>query len=403
MRAIVLASAFLAGVSHLRAQDVSAGAEFTLLLTRSARVPGGAVLQELRIVRPAVMAHAAFGASFWVMATLNLEGATIPAGELAPGNWGEGFFDRRHPHTYAHEIMTGWMRRWPERGFAISVSAGKGFVPFGTDDPMTRPAVRYPVNHHWSQVLERWVAIAAVGHGPVVVEGALFNGDEPERPSQWPRVARFGDSRAARVTLQPAPGFELQGSLARVASPEHRGGAGTVHRKSSTSARLQRPFLAGVLTGLAEWSHNTEADGFFEFDSWLLEAELRLGSARAYARFERTERPEEERLLDNAYRAVRPHLENSNIGTSRWIAITAGAGRRVQWRRAWLEPVVEVSRVSARRVEGVFDPAAHFGATSWWTFSVALRTGALARMTRMGRYGLAVGSGGVEGMEDHHR
>ena len=38
-------------------------------------------------------------------AMLNLEGATIPEGELAPGNWGEGFVDRRHPHTYVHELM----------------------------------------------------------------------------------------------------------------------------------------------------------------------------------------------------------------------------------------------------------------------------------------------------------
>lgn len=40
-----------------------------------------------------------------LLATLNLEGLTIPEGELTPGAWGEGFIDRRHPHTSAHELM----------------------------------------------------------------------------------------------------------------------------------------------------------------------------------------------------------------------------------------------------------------------------------------------------------
>jgi len=53
----------------------------------------------------------------------------------------------------------------------VSLAAGKGFVPFGTDDPMTRPFAAYPVNHHLAQILERYVAIAAVSAGPVIVEG----------------------------------------------------------------------------------------------------------------------------------------------------------------------------------------------------------------------------------------
>ena len=51
---------------------------------------------------------------------------------------------------------------------------------------MVRPFLRYPVNHHLAQILERAVAIAAVRAGPVLAEAGLFNGDEPERPGQWP-------------------------------------------------------------------------------------------------------------------------------------------------------------------------------------------------------------------------
>lgn len=90
-----------------------------------------------------------------------------------------------------------------ERTIELFLAAGKGFVPFGTDDPMSRPVVRFPVNHHLSQVLERAVALAGVRAGPVTVEGSLFNGDEPASPGSWPAWDRFGDSWAARLTLSP--------------------------------------------------------------------------------------------------------------------------------------------------------------------------------------------------------
>ena len=68
----------------------------------------------------------------------------------------------------------------------LSLSVGKGFVPFGTDDPIVRPVIRYPVNHHLAQILERAVIIAAARHGPAGIEAALFNGDEPERRASGP-------------------------------------------------------------------------------------------------------------------------------------------------------------------------------------------------------------------------
>ena len=69
-------------------------------------VPGGGTLTEARVVQPVLMLQAgALGGHLGFTGTLNLEGLTIPSGELLPGGWGEGFTDRRHPHTYAHELM----------------------------------------------------------------------------------------------------------------------------------------------------------------------------------------------------------------------------------------------------------------------------------------------------------
>ena len=60
--------------------------------------PGGGPLTEAHVVQPVLMAIGhGFGQLLQFTATLDLEGLTMPGGELAPGDWGEGFIDRRHP------------------------------------------------------------------------------------------------------------------------------------------------------------------------------------------------------------------------------------------------------------------------------------------------------------------
>src|SRR6185312_14742406 len=81
------------------------GAQGVLLYTRVDPVPRDHSLGEIRATQVAVMAHAgAFSNRLRLLATVNLEGLTMPDGELTPGAWGEGFIDRRHPHTYLHEL-----------------------------------------------------------------------------------------------------------------------------------------------------------------------------------------------------------------------------------------------------------------------------------------------------------
>jgi len=365
-----------------RAQ-ASVGAQAVLAVTWADRTPFGDARTEAKVVHPVVMARFARG-PFRLDATLNLEAATMRGGELALGVWGEGFNDRRHPHTVAHELIVSvGTRRW-------SVSVGKGFVPFGSDDPMSRPALRYPVNHHWSQLLERAVTAAGVRVGPAALEAALFNGDEPERPGQWPAWDRFGDSWSARLTLFPAPGLEAQVSTADVASPEHRPGAGPEHRKWSVSLRAELPRGRSRVTSLVEWGRDAELDGFFRYYTALAEAQLERGPARAWTRLERTDRPEEQRVFGDPFRSVRPHFDNSILGISRWNTVTVGAARTWTWRRAVrLEPLAEVTFARVTNVTGVVQtPEALFGRNQLWTASVGLRIGAGAPIHRMGRYGV---------------
>jgi hypothetical protein len=352
-------------------------------------VPRGGTLSEARLLQPAVMMHAgALGDRLRLTGTLNFEGLTMPNGELAPGDWGEGFVDRRHPHTYLHEVMLSLQETVGPA--AVSLSLGKGFAPFGTDDPMSRPIVRYPVNHHLAQILERAVGILGVRAGPVLLEAGLFNGDEPERPGQFPRVSRFGDSWSGRVTILPRRSVEVQGSYAEVHSPEHRPGFGTDQSKWSVSARWSGPIGRWPVYGMVEWARTSEANGFFVFDSFLGEGAWTRGRSRLHYRFERTERPEELRTL-NLFRSLRPHLENSILGTTRWTIHTLGYG--IQFQPAAGVGVLPLAELSYGRMAdvggGLFDVRSFYGKTSFWSVSLGARLRLGIPLHRMGRYGVA--------------
>ncbi len=389
-------AALLIGASPLAAQGSSSqpwgswGAQAIPSLTQSNVVPGGVALAELRIVQPALMAQGgAFGNHLLGEAMLDGEGWTMPNGELTPGIWGEAFIDRRHPHTYFHELMLSGI--WG----MVSVSAGKGFAPFGSDDPMVRPVQRYPMNHHYSQILERAVAILGLRAGPLSAEAGLFNGDEPVSPSSWPNMDRFGDSWSGRLRVTPIPALELEGSYAHVLSPENREPIGLDQVKWHASARWNQ----GPAYALAEWARTSEGGGVYVFKSILVEGEWRAGRHRPYARFEQTERPEEERTPDDPYRLQRPVLDNSLLGITRWSIVTAGYSIDLLSPMGFtVRPFVEGSWIRTQEIGGgLFDPAVWYGREKGYQVSIGVRLGYGMTMHRMGTYGIAPSSGTGEG------
>ncbi len=375
-----------AAAVHFMAQAVP-------LLTRAAPVPGGGARTEAALTQTLVMARAGWWRGHAALdATLDAEGLGMREGELSLGAFGEGFTDRRHPHTYLHEVvLSGLARVGP---VSASISGGRGFVPFGTDDPMVRPFVKYPVNHHLAQILERALLMGAARMGPAIIEAATFTGEEPQRPSSLPMARRFGDSWSVRGTVLPAAWAEVQGSYARVSSPEVPNGFGLDQRKRSLSARVTSG--EGTRYLLAEWARTVDRDhsrreDAFAYESALVEGSVRAGPVGLALRIEQTDRPEEERLAD-PFRTARPATDLHITGITRWRTFTLRADAPAVTRGTVSGvPFLELCRLaaSAQDARAPFDPETFYGRSRLWMVTAGVRVRAGASHHRMGRYGVA--------------
>ncbi len=188
---------------------------------------------------------------------------------------------------------------------------------------MSRPFVRFPVNHHLAQIVERAELATGWRIGIVGLEGALFNGDEPENPGQWPNMSRFADSWAARVTLWPVRGLEVQGSLRLGSFP----GAPPGMRGSTSRSGARR-------RGCSEWW-----DARRSMACWSGPAPKRATTFSCSPRCWRKGRyspdgtdsgtgssgrggRKRNGYFDNLYRSPRPLLDNSIVGQTRWTLHT---------------------------------------------------------------------------------
>lgn len=399
LRLLVLAWLFPLTASAQGGQPSSDAFEFGAqaigVATRESPAIHGRALTEGYLTQPTIMAQLdPWGGLLSLKGTLNFEGATIKRGELNAGIYGEGYIDRRHPHTYLHElVLTSERRFFGDRTSGVSMTVGKGFAPFGTDDPMARPFEKYPINHHLAQILERTVAIGALRAGRWIFEGGAFNGDEPTSPGDIPNRNRYLDSWSGRITFVPWPHGEFQTSYARVKSPENPNGDGADQRKRSASIRLEDVQHSGY--ALLEWARTGDYVGSsrtFAYTSVLAETWARYDRLNGALRIERTERPDEQRLVD-AFRTPVPATDLSIAGRSRWTIIAARAAASLMNAGAFsVEPFAELARarVSPTLRPSGFDPRQFYGSDRIWSVSVGAKLGFGMSHMRMGRYGVAI-------------
>jgi hypothetical protein len=401
--ALILLNVAVAAGQHPRGHgarqwELGGSAGAIPVITHAAPSATQRALTEGYLTQPVLAAHGSiFGGRLGMHGMLNLEGLTLRRGELNTGTYGEGYVDRRHPHSYVHELVATARSEVPigSRRLGVSITGGRGFAPFGTDDPMVRPFVKYPVNHHLAQILERIVVVGAVQAGALTLEAGVFNGDEPTDPSSTPKWSRFGDSWSARATVHASPGVELSASTARVESPEFREGLGLDQRKSSAALRIDQANAGRSASRylLVEWARtHDDRDGqrVFTFTTFLAEGSYASRGRWGALRFELTTRPEEERTID-PFRNPRPQIEFAILGRTRWTVVTAAAGtngRRIGVLN--VDPFVEATYARPAQVEDLaaFVPRDFYGSENLWLLSLGARVNVGPMPRRMGRYGV---------------
>jgi hypothetical protein len=350
------------------------------------------------LTQPALMINLESpGSAFVLRSTLNFEGITQPGGELTAGGWGEGFIDRRHPHTLLHEFMLS-ANLWNAGDGALSVSAGKGFAPYGTDDPMSRPVAKYPTNHHLSQILERWTANVVYLRGPWSVEAGLFGGAEPEGPYDLSNYEAFGDSWSARVIRRfggtgTSARWEVAGSYGRVAEAHHDGKERTALVNGYVRHAAAHRF--GTLYTLVEASRSEPEGEALGYYALLAESMAGIGRHRPYVRMEYSTRPEWEREDGDVFRY---HHDDEPVGASRWMIATVGYGWQLRGFPVSTMPFAELQHNRVWRERGQADVQALFGDDRFWGVSLGVRLflGSAGPM-RMGSYGV------LDDMTSNHR
>jgi hypothetical protein len=322
--------------------------------------------------------------------TLNAEGLTQPGGELTFGAWGEGFLDKRHPHTFLHELMLS-LNFWRGDAAGISLSAGKGFAPYGTDDPMMRPVTKYPTNHHLSQLLERWLVSGVWSDGHWSVEAGLFGGTEPTGPFDLGNIESFANSWSTRLTYRigtpTLAAWPWEFSLSYASVQEHDD-EDALNRLYNAALRHEREHTNSRVYALLEasWSHPENDDGFF---SVLAEGSLTRGRHKPYARIEYASRPEFSRdgpPSSNLF--FRYDHDLDPIGATRWLILSAGYGWSATRQPVSVRPYIETqfNRVQPDRA-GV-DPVNLYGRHNFLVLSAGLRVFLGGEPMRMGAYGI---------------
>lgn len=347
---------------------------------------------EWYLTQPAVMANLESpGSAVVLRTTLNFEGITQEDGELTFGGWGEGYLDKRHPHTLLHEAMLS-LNAWDFLGGAASLSLGKGFAPYGTDDPMARPGLKYPTNHHLSQLLERFVVSGAFLRDGWSVEAGVFGGTEPTGPYDFSNIESFGNSWSARVAKRwgrgwgPSAAWELSASYGDVI--EEHDDVEEATRLMNVALRHARTFRESEQYFLVEYSRSWGEDDD-DFYSVLGEARLALDRHQPYARVEYATRPEYPR--DGAPGSddfFRYDHDADPIGATRWLITTVAWAYELTDLPFSVRPFVGIQHHFVDAERGGIEPEALFGTDSFWAITAGARIFIGGGPMRMGAYGI---------------
>ena len=201
---------------------------------------------------------------------------------------GQPNVDRQHPHDLFMQLAAIW--RMPvTSSTGLTIAGGPvgepalGPVAFmHRASAMDNPAA--PLAHHTldSSHVAFGVVTAAVDHGPLVVEGSIFNGREPDE-NRWDFDFGRLDSYAGRVWYRPNAAWEFQASAGHLTEPEALEPGQDITRTTFSASWM--PIEGADITAITvAFGHNATAHG--GRSALLLEGARRVDVNTFYGRIE---------------------------------------------------------------------------------------------------------------------
>jgi len=220
---------------------------------------------------------------------------------LATGETADGatpLVDRQHPHDLFMELSASYSHRLTAKDSLFVYAGLPGEPAFGPPAFMHRMSImdspEAPISHHWldSTHITFGVLTAGYVHDDWKVEVSRFRGREPNEARYDIETPKL-DSTALRLSWNPTAKLSLQGSWAKVKSPEELEPTEN-QRKWSASA------IYTVPVGAAGWWSTTAAygqrsSGHHQLRAWILESAVKPNAA--WTLFGRTERVDNNELV----------------------------------------------------------------------------------------------------------
>ena len=271
--------------------------------------------------------------TFTARVMLSLELATITQryypelfqqGETA---FGKPIVDGQHPHDFIMELAALYDLNIGEHSSLSFYFAPMGDPAMGptayphrasaSEDPIA------PLGHHLedSTHVSDDVITAGFTYRQARIEASGFHGREPDE-FRWDIDSGKIDSWSIRTTLNPAPNWSAQYSIAHLTSPE------AIHpgedlRRMTASVMYNRPLTRGNWASTLLWGRNRTLDTGLAWNGYLAESTLRFAERNyVWGRFENVDRTSE-LLPQNRFKP--PTFDENIIG--RVQAYTAGYER----------------------------------------------------------------------------
>lgn len=249
-----------------------------------------------------VMAQHSLGrGTLTLRSMLSLDPTMGPSGYpllLQTGETADGvtpLIDRQHPHDLFMELAAAYSQPIGAGTSAFIYVGYPGEPALGPTTFMHRfsgmddPAA--PITHHWldSTHITFGVVTAGVVHGPLKLEGSVFNGREPDQ-HRWDFDRPRLDSYSGRLSYNPTPDWALQVSYGFIKSPEQLT-PNVDQRRVTASATYNRPLAHGNWQTSFAWGRNFDHPGA-TLDAFLLESALNLGRHTIFGRAENVQKDE---------------------------------------------------------------------------------------------------------------